>query len=128
MSQRPKPNPRTIVADSGHRDKLIAVCFGLVVLAFIVFAFVVMSREQGAPSTNQLTGTIVAKNFSGEKETEINVGRKGLKSRTTDSGYSFEIKVPPENRTYEVPVNKALYDSRKVGEKQSFIRPHSEQK
>ncbi len=127
MSQR--PNPRVIQTNTGRRDMFIAVSCGLVVLAFIVAAIAIMSREQGGPSTNQLTGTIVAKHYSGEHETEIRVGRKGLKSHQTDSGYSLEIKVPPpEDRTYEVPVTKALYDARKVGDSQSFIRPPSEQK
>jgi hypothetical protein len=122
------PAPRVIVPTTGRRDMLIAVCCGLGVLCFIVFAVVVMSREQGANSTNQLTGTIVAKHFSGETEKEISVGKKGLKSKLADSGYSFDIKVKPEDRVYEVPVNKGLYDSRKVGDTQSFIRPPTEQR
>jgi hypothetical protein len=93
-----------------------------------VAGMLALHGEMGKPSANQLTGTIVAKHDSGEVEKEISVGRKGLKSKQTDSGFSFEVRVEAENRTFEVPVNEGLYRSRKVGDKQTFIRPRSEQK
>lgn len=121
-------NPRTIVPDTRKRDTAIAVIVGFVVLAFVAFGMIVLSRQQGKPSTNQLTGVIVAKHASGEREQEIRVGRKGLAAQETDSGYSFDIRVEGEGRTYTVPVPKQLYNARKVGDKQSFIRPPSEQR
>ena len=107
---------------------MIAVIVGFVVLAFVAFGMVILTREQGKPSTNQLTGVILAKHASGEREREIRVGRKGLATQETDSGYAFDIRVEKEGRTYTVPVPKQLYNARKVGDKQSFIRPPSEQK
>jgi hypothetical protein len=123
-----KPNPRVIVYGTPKRDLFIAIGAGLAVLLFVLGAIFWATREQGAPSTNQLTGTITAKHNSGEKVSEITYGKKGLSEREADSGYSFDIHVDAENRTYEVPVAKALYDAKKVGDKQSFIRPPSEQK
>jgi hypothetical protein len=122
------PNPRVFVHNTSRRDLFIALGCGLAVLVFVVFGVWRMSRDQGGPSTNELTGEIVAKHDSGEKVSEISYGKKGLNERQTDSGYSFDIRVSTENRTYEVPVPKALYDARKVGDRQSFIRPPSEQK
>lgn len=119
--------PRVITYGTPRRDLWIALGSGLAVLIFVVLGIAFLSREQGKPSTNQLTGTITAKHYSGEKASEITYGKKGLSSRETESGYSFDILVAEEKRTYEVPVSKALYDSRKVGERQSFIRPPSEQ-
>ncbi len=123
-----KPNPRVIVYGTPKRDFLIAVGAGLAVLIFVLAAIFWATHQQGAPSTNQLTGTIVAKHNSGEKVSEITYGTKGLSEREADSGYSFDIHVDAENRTYEVPVSKSLYDAKKAGDKQSFIRPPSEQK
>jgi hypothetical protein len=35
--------------------------------------------------------------------------------------------VEEQKRTYEVPVEQALYDAKKVGDSVTFIRPPSEQ-
>jgi hypothetical protein len=128
---RPRPvvrRPIVVVQDSSKRDTIIAVACGLGVLLLIVFGMLLLHSEQGKPSTNQLTGTIIEKHDSGEKEKEISVGRKGLKSQETDSGFSFTIHVDGEPHDFEVPVNEGLYRARKVGDKQTFIRPPSEQR
>jgi len=118
------PDPRALPSTT-MRDTLIAVISGAIVLGFIVWGIMTMSDKD--PRQNKLTGTIVAKNYSGESEREITYGSKGLKAQETDSGYSFKIKVAEREEPYEVPVAKVLYDSRKVGEQQTFIRPPSEQ-
>ena len=87
-----------------------------------------MRSEQSRPSANQVTGTIVAKHDAGEREELITLGRKGLKSKEGESGYSFDVRVEPSGRVYEVPVSKEQYDAKKVGERQTFIRPPSEQR
>lgn len=122
------PNPRTLIPDTSKRDALIAVGAGLVVLVFIIFGISLLGKQMVRQKGNQLSGIIVAKHDAKQVEKEISFGRKGLHSRETDSGYSFEIRVEKENRTYTVPVAKELYESRKVGDQQSFIRPPSEQR
>jgi hypothetical protein len=117
-----------IIPSTTKRDFIIAVVAGMAVLGLVLFMMVNMSKVPGSPSTNQLTGIIVAKHNSGEMEKEITFGRKGLKEKTTDSGFSFDVKVAPSGKIYEVPVSKLQYDTAKVGDKQSFIRPPSEQK
>ncbi|HEV7403193.1 MAG TPA: hypothetical protein VGO11_09715 [Chthoniobacteraceae bacterium] len=130
----PVPRPRPVVRrplvipDSSKRDTIIALLCGGGVLLLIVFGMYLLQSEKGKPSTNQLTGIIVAKNDSGEKEKEISLGKKGLKSKETDSGFSFTVHVASENRDFEVPVNEGLFRARKIGDSQSFIRPPSEQK
>lgn len=123
-------NPRTIATDTRKRDTVIAVLAGLALLALVAVGMVLLSRVPGRPSTNQLSGTIIAKHAKGEREQEIRVGRKGLATQETDSGYSFDIRVEKDGRTrtYNVPVPKQLFDLRKVGDKQDFIRPPSEQR
>jgi hypothetical protein len=127
--QRPRPVVRRpIVVESSKRDTIIALACGLGVLLLVVWGMYVLHGEQGKPSTNQLTGVIVEKHDAGEKEKEISVGRKGLKSQETDSGFSFKVHVEGEPHDFEVPVNEGLYRARKVGDKQTFIRPPSEQR
>jgi hypothetical protein len=128
--QRPRPVVRRpiVVETSSKRDTIIALLCGGGVLLLIVAGMFLLHSEQGKPSTNQLTGVIVAKHDSGEKEKEISLGKKGLRSQETDSGFSFTVHVDAENRDFDVPVNEGLFRSRKVGDTQSFIRPRSEQK
>src|SRR3954462_13208295 len=84
--QRPRPVARRpiMVQESSKRDTIIAVACGLGVLLLVVWGMYALHGEQGKPSTNQLTGTIVEKHDSGEKEKEISIGRKGLNSKETD--------------------------------------------
>ncbi len=122
------PDPRRIVPSTRRRDLAIALGCGVVVLGLLVWAILTMRSEQGRPSANQITGTIVARHDIGEREELISIGRKGLKSKEGESGYSFDVKVEPGGRIYEVPVSKAQFEAKMVGEQQTFIRPPSEQR
>jgi len=51
-----------------------------------------------------------------------------VKSQAGDSGYYFEVRVDPPGKTYEVPVTKEQFQTKQIGEKQTFIRPPSEQR
>lgn len=128
--QRPRPVVRRpiVIPDSSKRDTIIALLCGGGVLLLIVLGMYLLQSEQGKPSTNQLTGVITAKHDAGEKEKEITLGKKGLKSEETDSGFTFTVHVAAENRDFEVPVNEGLFQAKKVGDSQTFIRPPSEQK
>jgi hypothetical protein len=128
VKARPVRRPIVATPTGSKRDTFIALLCGGAVLALVIAGMLALSAQKGKPSGNQLTGTIVAKHHSGEVEKEISVGRKGLKSKQIDSGFSFDVLVEAENRTYEVPVDEGRYISRKVGDKQTFIRPRNEQK
>ena len=61
------PDPRRfIVPDTKKRDILIALAAAVGVLALVLTGIIVLSKEQGKPSTNQLSGVIVAKHARGE--------------------------------------------------------------
>lgn len=124
----PQPPTRLVVPNNSRRDLLIAIIGGLTLLALVIGAVIFLGGDQGKFSTNQLSGKIVAKQATGVQEEEIIVGGKGATSRISETGYNFKIHVAAEDRDYEVPVDKAMYDSKKVGDTQSFIRPKSEQK
>ena len=125
----PRPaRPRVVVEDTSKRDMVVAVGAGLGVLALVLAGIFFLHGEVGKPSDNQLTGVIVAKHDSGEREQEISFGKKGLKTGDGDTGFTFDVRVESEGRTYVLPVNEGLYRSRKVGDTQQFIRPRSEQR
>lgn len=128
MKPRAPVDPRRLAPRTSRRDVTLATFIGLAVLVAVLLGFWALSDRPHQASTNQLTGTIVAKHATGEREQEITFGRKGLKQRETDSGYSFDIRVEPEGRTYTVPVTKQMFEKMKVGEKQDFIRPKGEQR
>jgi hypothetical protein len=118
---------RVVVPSSRGKEIAIAIGVAAVILALIVWATLTMKSEQGKPSRNQLSGTIVAKHDIGEREEQISVGKKGLDVRAGDTGYWFDVKVQPSGRVYEVPVSEAQYKGKRVGDTQVFIRPPSEQ-
>jgi hypothetical protein len=124
---RPIP-PRVVIPSTKKRDTLIAVGVGGALLALIAVGISLTGGRIGQPSANQLTGIVVAKHESGEVEKEISFNKKGMKSKETDSGYSIDVKTEPGGRIYELPVSRELWETRKIGDKQSFIRPPSEQR
>src|SRR3954466_13758172 len=91
-SSTPRPaRPRVVVEDTSKRDMIVAVGAGLVVLALVLAGIFFLHGEVGKPSENQLTGVIIAKHDSGEREQEISFGKKGLKTGEGDTGFSFEV-------------------------------------
>ena len=122
------PNPRAVIPNTSKRDTLIAVSAGLIVLVLIVFGISLLSKQMARQESNKLTGVIVAKHDAKQTEKEISFGRKGLSARDTDTGYTFDVRVEKEDRTYTVPVVREIFEAKKVGDQQSFIRPPSEQR
>ena len=122
---KPVP-PRLVLPSSTKREALIAIVAGLLVLAFVGYGIMQMAKPvQG----NQLTGVIVGKEFTPLKERQITFSGKKLKgTREIDGEYVLKVRVMPENRVYDVPVEKAQYESQKEGDTMTFLRPESEQR
>ena len=121
------PNPpRVVIPGTTKREALVAVLAGLLVLGFVGYGVWQMAR----PVTgNKLTGVIVEKVFTPLKERAIDFnGRKIERARESDGEYLFKIRVEAENRVYEVPVEKPVYQSKKTGDSMTFLRPESEQR
>lgn len=126
MNPPPNPATRTIIRDTSRRDTLIAVSIGLLLLAFVGVGIVKMgSPEKG----NKLSGEIVKKIFTPQKERQVSFsGRKIEGVKEIAGEYVLQIRVPPDNRIYDVPVEQAVYESKKVGDTLTFLRPASEQR
>jgi hypothetical protein len=78
---------------------------------------------------NSLVGVVVEKQFTPQKERQIDFkGGRLERTRDIDGEYLLKVRVEPENRVYEVPVEKPLYQSKKVGDTVTFVRPQSEQR
>ena len=118
-------NPRTIVSNTTFRDSLIAGICAVLILGFIIYGIATMASK---PVGSRLTGTITERRFTPAPEQQIEFGKKGIQAREIEGEHIFVVRVEPEKRTYEVPVDKILYESKKVGDSLTFIRPRSEQK
>ena len=121
------PNPpRVVIASTTKREALVAVLAGLLVLAFVGYGVWHMAQPVAG---NKLTGVIVEKVFTAQRERMIDFnGRKIERAREIDGEYLLKIRVEAENRIYEVPVEKPVYQSKKSGDSMTFMRPESEQR
>ena len=120
------PAPRLVLASTTKRDAFIAIIAGLLVLAFVGYGIMQMSRPVAG---NTLTGVVVGKTFTPQKEQMIDFsGRKIERTREIDGEYVLKVRVEKESRVYEVPVEKPMYESKKEGDAMTFLRPESEQR
>ena len=120
------PAPRVVIASTTKRDAFIAIIAGLLVLVFLGYGIMQMSRPVVG---NTLTGVIVGKVFTPQKEQIIDFsGRKIERTREIDGEYMLKVRVGAENRIYEVPVEKPVYESKKEGDSITFLLPESEQR
>lgn len=101
-----------------HRDLLIAIVIGLVLLGAVIFGFSQMGRRVAGLN---LTGTITNKIFTPMGEEQVTFGKKKLSALKLDGEYELEVKVG--DTLYIVPVHKEVYEKKKVGESFTFPRP-----
>jgi hypothetical protein len=121
------PEPRVIIPDTKRRDTIIAVVVGAILLLFVAFGVKTMSKPH--PSANTLTGVVVAKQFTPMKEQQVSFsGRKLEGTKQIDGEYVLKVRVEKENRTYDVPVEKPVYQGKNEGDTIEFVRPPSEQR
>jgi hypothetical protein len=124
----PLPDPRPVVRDTTKRDALIAVLIGILVLAFVGYGIMSMNQQSQTAAGNTLTGEVVEKRSTTlPKEQQITYGRGGLKEKTVDGEYILVVRVAEENRTFDVPVEKSVYETKRIGDQLTFLRPPSEQ-
>jgi hypothetical protein len=120
----PKPTP-FVVPSTGRRDAFIAIVCGLVILAFLGFGVMHMASPVVG---NKLTGTVIEKSFTPQKERQVSFNGGHIEGTKEIAGeFMIKVRVEEQKRTYEVPVEQALYDSKKVGDQMTFLRPPSEQ-
>ena len=120
------PAPRVVLPSTTKRDALVAIVAGLLVLLFVAYGIVQMSRPVAG---NTLTGVVVEKVFTPQKEQIIDFsGRKITGTREIDGEYVLKVRVEADKRVYEVPVEKPMYESKKEGDAVTFLRPESEQR
>jgi hypothetical protein len=117
--------PPVVVKGLNKRDVLLIVTIVVVVLGFIALAIFYSTK----PPKNMLRGIVKGKASTGERETLLDVRpRKGVSSKTVDTGYTLKVFVPDENRTYDVIVERELWEHKKEGDQLEFLRPPNEQK
>jgi len=126
MKPAPAKAPLVIVPSTSKRDAVIAVLVGLAVLAFIGYG--VLHMAQPVPG-NKLTGTVIEKVFTPEKERQISFDGRHIEGTKEIAGeYLLKVRVESEKRTYEVPVEQPVYEAKQLGDSLTFLRPESEQR
>lgn len=121
------PAPKVVVADTTRRDTLIAIVAGVLVLSFVGYGVLWMSKPH--ESRNILVGVIVEKQFTPQREEQVSFsGRRIEGVKQIDGEYLLKVRVEKENRTFEVPVEKPTFESKRVGDRLEFVRPRSEQR
>lgn len=121
------PAPRVVLPNTNRRDTLIAIGIGALLL--IAVGFGVMTMSQPHTSENILVGVVVEKHFTEQKEEQVSFsGRKLEGTKKIDGEYLLKVRVEKESRTYDVPVEKWVYEGKQEGDKLEFVRPASEQR
>ena len=108
-----------------RRDIITAVLIAVAVIGFIAFAVVQMGSGK---SDNLVTGVVTGRSATGDRETLLDVSTKGVKSKTADTGYTLKVFVKDQNRTYDVMVERDVWEKKKDGDTLEFLRPPSEQR
>ena len=116
-----KPHDPRALPDHTKRDALIATAIGLLALGLSVYGFLTLRSPN-----NMLTGIVVEKVFTPAPEQQISFGTKGLQRKEIEGEYVLKVKVQKEQRVFEVPVEKALFEAKRVGDQLTFLRPPSE--
>ena len=125
MNPPPAKPSRVIIEDHSLRNTLIAVGIGIVLLAFVGYGVLHMASPVAG---NKLTGTVVEKVFTPQKEHQISfTGRKIVGSKNIAGDFLLKVRVEAQKRTYDVPVEQSVYESKQVGDSLTFLRPPSEQ-
>jgi len=123
----PSPPPKVTLPSTRVRDTIIALGLALLVLGFIGYGIRHMAQPvQG----NKLTGVVVEKKFVPLKEQMVEFSGRAIKGvKESEGEHILRVKVESEKgRVFEVPVEKSLYDFKKVGDALTFMRPPSEQR
>jgi|GEM_PF-2145707 len=110
--------PPLVVPTISRREIIVSVVVALVVLSAIIFGVVKMGNRF---TTAKLTGVIELKTFTPRAEDQVTIGKKGVEVRHIEGEYGFEVRAG--GKVYVVPVEKEIYDAKKVGERFTFPNP-----
>ena len=114
-----------VLPNTAKRDAIIAILIGLVVFAFIGYGVIRMAAPEKG---NELSGTVIEKIFTPQKERQITFdGRKLEGAKEIAGEYVLRVRVESEKRTYDVPVEQTVYEGKNLGDSLAFMRPPSEQ-
>jgi hypothetical protein len=116
---------RVVLQDQSRRDVVVSGLWVIGLAAVLGFGFWKYASTSPSAYSNTLKGVILEKQFTPEREQLITYGRKGLKTKESDGEYLFKVRVPPGNTVMEVPVDRGLYQAKKVGDSVTFLRPEA---
>jgi len=114
----PQKASRRVTKDTTKRDRWISLVVASVIMFFLVFAVMEMSKGYRG-----VTGTIVEKKFVAAPETQITVGDGGLRKKDIPGNFYFIIHVPQDDQDYSLKVDQVVFESKEEGEEFYFVRP-----
>jgi hypothetical protein len=112
--------PPRVASKSNGREIAIAIAAGLSAMALILYG---VSKMGSGVVGQTLTGEVIAKEFTPLPETQITLGKGGLRARESKGEYLLEIKVPNHDSHYRVWVDEQTFHRLNKGDTYSFPRP-----
>jgi hypothetical protein len=110
--------PPLVVPGITRREIIISIVAALAVIAFIALGVMKMGDRI---IVNKLSGVIELKTFNPRGEDQVTFGKKGIETLRIEGEYILEVR--SGGVVYLVPVEKHIYDSKKVGDSFTFTNP-----
>lgn len=114
----PSSKPPLVVPAISRKEIIIGIVIALAIFAAVLYG---MGQMGNRITANKLTGTIEGKDFTPAPETQLTIGKSGVKSEHLKG--DFFLKVRAGGDLYWVGVDEATYNARKEGESYTFPAP-----
>ncbi len=119
----PSSKPPLVVPAISRKEMIIGVVIALAIFAAVIYG---MGQMGNRITANKLTGVIEGKDFTPAPETQLTIGKSGVKSEHLKG--DFFLKVRAGGDLYWVGVDEATYNARKEGESYTFPAPQGGKK
>lgn len=119
----PSSKPPLVVPAVSRKEIIIGILVAIALFAAVLYG---MGKMGNRITANKLTGVIEGKDFTPAPETQLTIGKGGVKSEQLKG--DFFLKVRARGDLYWVGVDEATYKARKEGESYTFPAPQGGKK
>jgi hypothetical protein len=114
------PSSRVVIQKHPKQDLIIGLAVGLAVLGFVLFAVLSFNKQVGGLGK---PGVVTEKLFLPEAETQITIGKDGVKREEIAGKYILRVKLDYTGEIYNVYVDSARYARYKEGDRYMVLQP-----
>ncbi len=109
-------------AGSSRNEILVSVALAVVLMGFLVFAFLQLGRKSAEGGNH---GIITEMLFTPFAERQVTIGAGGVSSRDVAGEYRLTVRVRQGDaaKDYHLFVDPRVYAQHKVGDKYFFVTP-----